>query len=144
MKIAICPFCGVGCELFIDTKGNKVKPAPGVSSKGKLCIKGIYSNKFVNHPDRLVGSYISEKFLKRLSNSLKEKITLKEKVKLRQSYFYKVSYEDAAFIVAKKIKEIKENYGERAFGFIGGARTNCESVYLFQKFAREIIKTNNI
>ncbi len=144
MRFAICPFCGVGCELLVDTKNNKIKSVSGISSKGKLCIKGIYSNKFVNHPERLLGSYISEKFLEKLSNFLKEKITLREKIKLRQSYFYKISYEDAAFIVAEKIKEIKENYGEKAFGFIGGARTNCESVYLFQKFAREIIKTNNI
>ncbi|HIC87449.1 MAG TPA: hypothetical protein EYP03_04415 [Aquificae bacterium] len=69
---------------------------------------------------------------------------IQEKVKLRQSYFYKISYEDAAFIVAEKIKEIKEKYNQNAFGFIGGARTNCESVYLFQKFAREVINTNNI
>jgi len=144
MRLAICPFCGVGCELLVDPKSNKIKSVSGISSKGKLCLKGVYSNRFISSHNRLIGSYISEKFLKNLPNSLKKEIKLQEKVKLSQSYFYKITYEDAAFIVAKKIKEIKEKYNQNAFGFIGGARTNCESVYLFQKFAREVINTNNI
>ena len=142
MQIGVCPFCGVGCEIGFEN--GKIHRVNGISSDHKLCIKGLFAHKFIDAPDRLKGAYISKDFLENINENIRKKIEVGNKVIFQEKEFFEISYKDAAFIVAEKIKEIKIKYSEKVFAFIGGARTNCESVYLFQKFAREIIKTNNI
>ena len=121
LKVSVCTYCGVGCEIGFD--GQKVVPVKGAVSKGKLCIKGVFGHQFVNHPQRIKGALIR--------NS-------------RGEPFTQVSYEEAYRFVAEKLSEIKENYGPDALAFIGGARTNCESGYLFQRFAREVVGSPNV
>ena len=40
--------------------------------------------------------------------------------------------------------EIKEKYGRHAFCGMGGARTSCESSYMFQKFVREAMDSPHV
>jgi formate dehydrogenase major subunit len=52
----VCGYCGVGCELILETRGNRVinaMPAPGPANKGILCVKGKFAWQFIGHPDRL-------------------------------------------------------------------------------------------
>ncbi|MEE9324410.1 MAG: formate dehydrogenase subunit alpha [Dehalococcoidia bacterium] len=54
----ICPYCGVGCGIILETNGDgkilAVQDEPSnKSSQGKLCVKGRFGTSFVDHPDRL-------------------------------------------------------------------------------------------
>ena len=133
---SVCNYCGVGCEIGFD--GKEVVPLKeGVVSRGKLCIKGKFGHQFVDHPERIKGALIRE-------NLLKESGYLPEQFERWRGDFRKVPYEIAYRITARKLKEIKEKYGRKSFAAIGGARTNCESAYLFQKFAREVFGTPHV
>ena len=43
-----------------------------------------------------------------------------------------------------KLKETQENYGRKSICSIGGARTSCESSYLFQKFTRHTLNSPHV
>ena len=54
------------------------------------------------------------------------------------------TWEQALRFAGKKLKEIRDTRGGEAIGVIGSNRTTNEENYLLQKFARTILKTNNI
>lgn len=122
-----CGYCGVGCQMDINVKdGNVVKvttpredaPKP---NNGSLCIKGRFGYDFVNHPDRL------KKPMIRVDGELKE-----------------ATWEEAVSYVAEKLKTIKEKSGPDAIAGLTSARCTNEENYLFQKFMRAVIGTNNV
>lgn len=120
----ICPYCGVGCEMYLVTKGNKVvsvEPAKGAANNGLLCVKGKFAYGFINHTDRL-----SKPLIKKEGNLVE------------------ATWEEAYEFIADKIKEIKQNYGPQAFAGLASARCTNEENYLFQKMFRAVIGTNNI
>ena len=53
----ICPYCGVGCALYLSVHGNTVVGVRGDTespvNKGSHCVKGRFGCDFINHPDRL-------------------------------------------------------------------------------------------
>ena len=53
----ICPFCGVGCGMYLVVNHGRVAGAEGwpehPDNRGMLCPKGRFSYALVNHPDRL-------------------------------------------------------------------------------------------
>ncbi|MEO2068668.1 MAG: molybdopterin-dependent oxidoreductase [Desulfurobacteriaceae bacterium] len=136
LKRTVCTYCGVGCEIAFENG----KPRPlkeGVVSKGKLCIKGNFGHEFIESPKRLKGAYVRKSFLKEFGFDPNNFETFDEN-------FVKVPYSLAYDLVAKKFLDIKEKFGGNSFAAIGGARTNCESVFAFQKFAREVMGSLNI
>ncbi len=137
MRRTVCHYCGVGCEVGFDKNGKALHLKDGIVSKGKLCIKGVFGHEFVNHPERIKGCYVKENLLRNLSYN-------PESFPVWRKGFREVPYSLACEIVARKLLEIKEKYGRKAFAAIGGARTNCESAYLFQKFTREVIGSPNV
>ncbi|MEK7307819.1 MAG: 2Fe-2S iron-sulfur cluster-binding protein, partial [Nitrospirota bacterium] len=54
---SICPYCGVGCSLVIQTRDNSIKrviPKPGLGlNNGLLCSKGRFGYEFISNPERL-------------------------------------------------------------------------------------------
>jgi formate dehydrogenase major subunit len=60
------------------------------------------------------------------------------------SLFKEVSWEEAFDYIANRLKQIKENFGPDAIGGLSSARCTSEENYLFQKFFRAVIGTNNI
>ena len=136
LKRTVCTYCGVGCELGFNGNGKAVPLKEGVVSKGKLCIKGHFGHQFVNHPDRIRGALVRGELLEEFGI---ERKGLKEK-----NGFFVAPYETAYRVVAEKLKRITERFGGSSFAAIGGARTNCESAYLFQKFAREVVGSPHV
>jgi formate dehydrogenase alpha subunit len=125
-----CIYCGTGCQLWLKSKDGKVvdtKPvmppefSPG---RGKLCIKGWNVHEFINHPDRLTDPLIKNK----------------------NGNWEKVSWKEAIDYVASRFKQIiSENVGNRrVVGCLSSAKCTNEENYVMQKFARAILKTNNI
>ncbi|MGK5089942.1 formate dehydrogenase subunit alpha [Bdellovibrionota bacterium FG-2] len=121
-----CPYCGVGCELNVGTRGGtlvSVRPVlDSPSSKGHLCVKGRYSTAYVGAPDRLSLPLVRQK-----NGSLKE-----------------VSWDEALDEAAKQLRNARDDHGPQAVGVLGSARGTNEEAYLTHKFARSVLGTNNV
>jgi formate dehydrogenase alpha subunit len=121
----ICPYCGVGCGLYLVTQGNTVigaKPDKDHPvSKGTLCPKGATAHQFVNHPDRLTNPLLN-----------------------KSGHFVDVSWDVAYDFIASSIKRIQVQYGRDSIAVISTTRGTLEENYLAQKFARAVLGTNNI
>ncbi len=121
----ICVYCGVGCGLYLLTRGERVVGVRGdpanPASKGRLCVKGRFGYGFINHPDRLTRPLIK-----------------------RDGRFEGASWDEALNLVAQRLLEIKERYGPEAIAILGSAKCTNEENYLIQKFARLVIGNNNI
>jgi formate dehydrogenase major subunit len=119
-----CAFCGVGCQLDLVVKDNKVvgvDPARDAHNDGLLCVKGKFSYNYIAHPDRLKTPLIKE-----------------------DGKFREATWEEAYELITNKMKSYKEDYGPDAFAGLSSARCTNEENYLFQKFFRSIIGTNNV
>lgn len=119
-----CSYCGVGCQMELLVKGNKVvgvEPARGKANNGLLCVKGRFGYPFINHPDRLKTPLIK-----------------------RDGKFEEASWDEAYKLIVNKVKEMKEEHGSKAFAGLTSARCTNEENYLFQKLFRAVIGTNNV
>ena len=90
-------------------------------SQGKLCIKGWNVHEFIQSPKRLT------KPLVRKDGELVE-----------------VSWDEALDYTVSKLKSIKASDGGDAIAFLSSAKVTNEENYLFQKFARAAVGTNNV
>ena len=143
--ISVCTYCGVGCEIDVDTTdGIKIKPLKsGISSGGELCIKGKYGYEFLKH--RIKKHLISYEFIEKNANNMPFELQIRiANLKEYDERFYEAPFSLAVDIAAWKLKEIINAYSSRSIAAIGGARTNIESAYLFQHFARKVIKTPHV
>ena len=144
---SVCTYCGVGCDIaaHVDVKENKIKKIfahpDGVVSQGKLCIKGKYGFDFVDAEDRLRIPRIRKSFLEK-NPAIKEAVsaTLTD----LDDIWYETDLESATTAAAMKLKEVQEKYGRKSVCSIGGARTSCESSYLFQKFTRHTLNSPHV
>jgi len=120
-----CSYCGVGCQLWLHVKDNRVVKVTGVEEVGpnwgSLCVKGRFGFHFVGHEERLTTPLIKE-----------------------NGKFREASWDEALDLVAKKLGEIRDASGPDAFGLLTSARVTNEENYIAQKFARAVIKTNNV
>jgi len=144
---SVCTYCGVGCDIAaeVDTKENKICKVfahpDGVVSQGKLCIKGKYGYDFVDASDRVRTPRIKKSFLDK-NPAIKEKIF--SSLKTLDDVWYECDLQSATTACAMKLQEIQKNYGEKSVASIGGARTSCESSYLFQKFTRHTLNSPHV
>jgi len=120
-----CHYCGVGCQLDLHVKDDKIMKVTGAEdglpNQGRLCIKGRFGYDFLQSPDRLTQPMI------------------RENGKLRQA-----TWDEALDLIADKIKEIKEKDGPEALAGISSAKSTNESLFLMQKLFRVAIGTNNL
>ena len=121
----ICPYCGVGCSLILETRNNyviAVRGDPdGPANQGRTCVKGHFGHEFINHPDRLTQPLIR-----------------------KEGELVKSSWDEALDLVATKLAQIKTEQGGNAIGVLTSAKCTNEENYLAQKFARAVLGTNNI
>ncbi|MBU2599299.1 formate dehydrogenase subunit alpha [bacterium] len=125
--VTICPYCGCGCSLVLNTKDNQIIKVTSFEDEsvnnGNLCVKGKFGLDFVNHPDRLTSPLIKDK---------------------TTGEFKKVSWEEAISIISLKFKDIIEKYGSDSLAGMASAKCTNEENYLFQKFIRAVVGTNNV
>ncbi len=122
----ICPFCGVGCgiSLRLDNEGQLLSVEPQEKhpiSCGKLCDKGWSTAYAITSGDRLTQP------LKRINKQ-----------------FYPISWQEALEAIADELHQIIDQSGPQAVGIISSARATNEDNYAAQKFARAVLKTNNV
>ena len=118
----VCPYCGTGCRIILGTRGDTVVSARGdvdsPVSRGRLCVKGRFGSfEFVSHPDRLKTPLI------RVADGFRE-----------------ASWEEALALVARELKK----YRGDTFGGLSSAKVTNEDNYVFQKFVRAAMGTNNV
>jgi predicted molibdopterin-dependent oxidoreductase YjgC len=115
----------VGCQIHLHVKGNKVVKVTGVEgvgpNYGSLCVKGRFGFDFVNSEARLT------------------KPLIKENGKHREA-----SWDEALGLVAEKLSKIRDEFGPDSIGVLTSARVTNEENYVVQKFARAVLKTNNV
>ena len=125
----VCAHCGDGCKTTLGVRrsdtGMEIVRGDNRDKSGTngdfLCIKGRYAFDFANHEERLTQPLI------------------RKNGKLTPS-----SWEEAFELVGKKFAEVRDKDGGSAIGVIGSTRTTNEEAYLLSKFARVVLKTNNV
>jgi len=142
---SVCTYCGVGCDITGVVEGNKIveiyAQKDGVVSQGKLCIKGKYGYDFVEAADRIRQPRIKKSFL---VNNPQIMAAMGDRLRPFDETHDTCDLDTAAEIIAIKLGQIKKQYGGESFCAIGGARTNCESAYLFQKFCRVTMESPHV
>ncbi|KMY65205.1 hypothetical protein AAU61_23470, partial [Desulfocarbo indianensis] len=120
-----CPYCGVGCQLWLHVKDGRVVKVTGVEegrpNLGRLCVKGRFGYDFIHSTERLTAPLIKE-----------------------NGEFREASWDEALDLVAKRLTEIKEKHGPDALAGVSCARSINEDSYNMQKLFRAVIGTNNI
>ena len=142
---SVCTYCGVGCDIVAEVEGNSVHKIradkDGYVSQGKLCIKGKYGFDFIESDERVREPRISTRFLKKnphIAEMLDGSLTA------LNDEWYTTDLKSAIRAAALKFAEIRKRYGDESFCAIGGARTSCESSYLFQKFTRDAMNSPHV
>ena len=143
---SVCTYCGVGCDISAEVEDNKIvkifAKEEGVVSQGRLCIKGKQGWDFVSHSKRLRTARVRKSFLNANAALFADLDT--DYFEPVDHDFYEVSYESAYEIAARKLKEITDKHGSHSFASIGGARTSCESSFLFQHFTRNVVGSPHV
>jgi len=120
-----CSYCGVGCQLNLHVRDDKIVKVTGVEdvgpNYGSLCAKGRFGYDFVHDPGRLKTPLIRE-----------------------NGSFREASWDEALNLVAEKLKGIRSQHGPDAVAVLSSARITNEENYLVQKFTRAVVGTNNI
>ena len=120
-----CPYCGVGCQLDVQVKGEEVVRIEGVEgaqpNNGSLCVKGRFGYDFIYSGDRLTSPLIKE-----------------------NGEFREASWDEALDLVADRFKKIIAESGPDAIAGVSCARSINEDSYYMQKLFRGVFKTNNI
>ncbi len=125
----VCTHCGDGCKTTLGVRrsdtGMEIVRGDNRDKSGTngdfLCIKGRYAFDFANHEERLTQPLI------------------RKNGKLTPS-----TWEEAFELVGKKFAEVRDRDGGAAIGVVGSTRTTNEESYLLSKFARVVLKTNNV
>jgi len=124
-----CTHCADGCKTTLGVRrsdtGMEIVRGDNRDKSGIngdfLCIKGRYAFDFAHHEDRLTQPLIRQ-----------------------NGRLTPATWEAAFELIGKRFKEISEKAGGQAIGVIGSTRTTNEENYLLQKFARVVLRTNNI
>lgn len=120
-----CHYCGVGCQMDLHIKDNRIMKVTGVAeaepNDGRLCVMGRFGYDFVHSEERLPRPMI------------------RENGQLRSA-----TWDEALNLIASKIKETKDKYGVRSIAGICTAKMSNEGLYLMQKLFRCAIGSNHI
>lgn len=119
---SICPQCPVGCQLDfeVNKRNTLVRLIPdrhAAANRGQACFKGKFGLDFVNSKQRLRNPLV------RSNGSLEES-----------------SWDDALDMVADRLRRIEG----RQYALLASARGTNEDNYVAQRFARTVMKTNNV
>jgi formate dehydrogenase major subunit len=146
---SVCTYCGVGCDITAQVEDNKIVKIyaqnDGYVSQGKLCIKGAQGYDFVHSDDRIRNARVKKSFIEENLEDLPRELKARAKtLKEFDEEYFETPYEFTTSLAAWKLMQIKEKYGRHSFCGMGGARTSCESSYMFQKFVRTAMDSPHI
>ncbi|TAL72055.1 MAG: formate dehydrogenase subunit alpha, partial [Burkholderiaceae bacterium] len=138
---SVCPFCGVGCLLTYNVRGNtivSVEGRDGPANHGRLCVKGRFGFDYAHHQQRLTVPLI------RKSGVPKDTAALADRNRDWRAVFREASWEEALSLTTGKLKSLRDNHGKKALAGFGSAKGSNEEAYLFQKLVRTGFGSNNV
>lgn len=149
----ICGYCGVGCQIEYAVKDGKIvyaQSTPDAPVNGEfLCTKGRFGWDFATAPERLTSPMLRRDVAYELGLTdeqwqLPEKSPLAiRKPKIADSHI-PIDWDIALDLAARKIAENVKQQGPDSIMGLASARCTNEENYLFQKFFRLGIGTNNL
>jgi assimilatory nitrate reductase catalytic subunit len=120
-----CSFCGMQCGIQLKVRDNQVigfEPWEEFPfNRGMLCPKGVKRYLQAAHPDRLLTSLVRT-----------------------TEGFRPIAYGEAIALTARRLSEVREQYGPDAVAVYGGASMITEKAYVLGKFARVALGTRHI
>ncbi len=130
-----CNYCGDGCQIYVETKDTEVvRVTSPLSWKNKwgdrtdtvnghdgICVRGRFGFQFIDSPSRL-----------------------KEPLVRTEDGLQPTPWIDALETAASRLGEIKAQHGPNAIAGLITARCTNEDLYVFQKFMRTVIGTNQL
>ncbi len=136
---SVCPFCGVGCQISLKVKDNKVKFVEGINgpaNEGRLCVKGRFGFDYIHHDHRL-----TKPLIRRDDAPAKG---LNVDPGNWQEFFREASWDEALDFAAKGLLDLKSEKGGASVAGFGSAKCTNEEAYLFQKMIRQGFGHNNV
>ena len=131
---SVCAFCGVGCQISIKVKDDKIKYVEGINgpaNEGRLCVKGRFGYDYIHHGHRLTKPLI------RREDAPPKGLNVDPEN--WQEVFREATWDEALDFAAYGLK----GRGREVAGF-GSAKCTNEEAYLFQKFIRQGFGHNNV
>jgi formate dehydrogenase alpha subunit len=124
-SVVICPYCGCGCSELVGTYNGRIVSVRGnpdsPANHGQLCLKGRFGLDYTNSHQRLTHPLLK-----------------------KDGVFVEASWDEALDFVAEKLLEIKTAHGPDSIMGFASAKCTNEDNYVFQKFMRGVIGTNNV
>jgi NADH-quinone oxidoreductase subunit G len=125
----VCTHCGDGCRTTLGVRradsGMEIVRGDNRDKSGMngdfLCIKGRYAFDFAHGEERLTQPLIR-----------------------KDGKLTPATWEEAFELIGKRFAAIRDKDGGHSIGVIGSTHTTNEENYLLSKFARVVLKTNNI
>ena len=121
---AICPYCGVGCRLWIEAAYGEVLRVKGCAdapaNRGGICAKGATLPQVLCPPDRLAQPHV-----------------------VAGGQLRPTTWSKALDFTAARLKEIIAQHGPDAVAFYGSGQLDTETVYLVGKLFKGCLGTNN-
>ena len=122
-----CPYCGVGCQMDLHIKAGQIyrveAPFDSAPNYGNLCVKGRFGLDFATHRRRLKTPLIRDG---------------------ERGNFRPASWDEALDTVTERLTEIVKAYGGDSIASYACAKATNEDNYVFQKWIRAVMKTNNV
>jgi formate dehydrogenase alpha subunit len=149
----ICGYCGVGCQIEYGLKDGEIlyaeAPQDTPVNGDFLCTKGRFGWDFATHPERLKTPMLRRDLAYEMGITeeaweLPDESPLKLRRPNVNDYFVPIGWDDALDLVASKLASTVQEHGSDAVMGLASARCTNEENYLFQKFFRAGIRTNNV
>ncbi|MFM7577136.1 MAG: molybdopterin-dependent oxidoreductase, partial [Microcystaceae cyanobacterium] len=120
----LCPYCGVGCGLEVNTtpaglkvSGDRQHP----SSLGMVCVKGATVAESLEK-DRLLYPLYRPHL---------------------QAEFQRISWEEAFHLIVQRIQQVQTEQGSEGICMYGSGQLQTEDYYIAQKLLKGCLGTNN-
>ncbi len=117
---SVCNYCGCGCPINYETRDGRIMRVSPLRDN-YLCSKGRFGWDAVHSEERLTTPKI------RVGDALVD-----------------CTWDEALNVIVTNLNVIKNKRGADAIGGLGSTRTTNEESYLFQKFLRTVVGTNNV
>ena len=135
---SVCPFCGVGCQVSLKVRDDKVVAVAGINgpaNEGRLCVKGRFGFDYIHHPHRLRAPLIRREGAPKGLNVDPGNWT---------EVFREATWDEALDAAAKGLGGLRDTYGGESVAGFGSAKCTNEEAYLFQRLIREGFGHNNV
>jgi anaerobic selenocysteine-containing dehydrogenase len=123
--MSACPYCGVGCGLEVGVEKGAVVAVRGMKdhpvNRGEMCLLGRNLVPTLASDDRLLYPMVR-----------------------KNGAFQKVSWDAATTDLAKRIRGVIDQHGPDAFAMYVSASEYLEEYYVYNKFVKGCLGTNNL